>query len=303
MSYKKKRSLPKIIVRKTIIRKTKNPFKIKTTKPKLKPKSKTKTKPSTHKTPRRIKPNIISIVSHQEQGRRDYMEDEIFIFKGNSFIFTCVFDGHGGGDCSKFLKRYCFSVFKKNLKLFNTVKKSLLYTVKDLHKGVLKNQIQSGSTLNIIVVNRLTNHFFVANVGDSRAIVCFKNNKIKQITRDHKPENKREKTMIRKKGGFVENGRANGVLAMSRSIGDARLSRHISQTPDIFEGNLANVNFILHATDGLYDVMSNVDICQYIMNLKSKNISKSGIVSNLVRHSIYNKQSRDNVSAIILFFN
>jgi len=244
----------------------------------------------------------ITIGFHQEQGRRDYMEDEIFIFKGNSFVFTCIFDGHGGGECSNFLKKYCFKIFKNNLKIFNTIKKSLLNTTKQLHLGILKNKIQSGSTFNVIVVNRMTNHFFIANVGDSRAIVCFKNNKIKQITRDHKPENKKESRMIKRKGGFIANGRANGILAMSRSIGDIRLSKYISQTPDIFEGNIMNINFIIQASDGLYDVMSNLDICKYILNLKSKKISNNGIAKKLVNHSIINKKSYDNVSAIILFF-
>lgn len=42
----------------------------------------------------------------------------------------------------------------------------------------------------------------VANVGDSRAVIC-KNGKAKQLSVDHEPE--REKKVIEDRGGFVSN--------------------------------------------------------------------------------------------------
>lgn len=41
----------------------------------------------------------------------------------------------------------------------------------------------------------------VANVGDSRAILCRESDVVKQLTVDHEPEKERE--LVERKGGFV----------------------------------------------------------------------------------------------------
>ena len=88
---------------------------------------------------------------------------------------------------------------------------------------------------------------------------------------------------------------------MSRSIGDSKISHHLSSTPDIFEGSLKNVKYIVQASDGLYDVMTNVKICDYINTHIKNGTPKKDIPYYLVNHAIKNKGSMDNVSAIITF--
>ena len=88
---------------------------------------------------------------------------------------------------------------------------------------------------------------------------------------------------------------------MSRSFGDAKIAKHLSSTPDIFEGSLKNVKYIVQASDGLYDVMSNSEICKYINSLLKKGVSKKEVPYYLVNHSIKNRGSMDNVSAIITY--
>ena len=64
-----------------------------------------------------------------------------------------------------------------------------------------------------------TDKYFIANVGDSRAVLS-RNQKTIALSRDHKPDDAIEKARIKKAGGFVSNGRVNDSLAMSRSLGD-----------------------------------------------------------------------------------
>ena len=49
---------------------------------------------------------------------------------------------------------------------------------------------------------------------------CAENRTILLTTHDHKPNLKLEKLRIEENGGTVSNGRVNGILAVSRSLGD-----------------------------------------------------------------------------------
>jgi len=40
------------------------------------------------------------------------------------------------------------------------------------------------------------------------------------MSEDHKPDNPGELARIQRSGGFVEDGRVNGMLALSRALGD-----------------------------------------------------------------------------------
>ena len=58
-----------------------------------------------------------------------------------------------------------------------------------------------------------------ANAGDSRTVLG-KNGRAVEMSEDHKPENRGEMERIQRSGGFVEEGRVNGMLALSRALGD-----------------------------------------------------------------------------------
>lgn len=58
-----------------------------------------------------------------------------------------------------------------------------------------------------------------ANAGDSRTVLA-RAGRAKDMSEDHKPENPGELSRIQRAGGFVEEGRVNGMLALSRALGD-----------------------------------------------------------------------------------
>lgn len=61
---------------------------------------------------------------------------------------------------------------------------------------------------------------FCSNSGDSRACLGYKDGKLKELSFDHKPENPIETKRVKAGGGFIEDGRVQGVIAVSRAIGD-----------------------------------------------------------------------------------
>lgn len=105
-----------------------------------------------------------------------------------------------------------------------------------------KSHIRAGSTAHIALLdgNKLT----VANVGDSRGVMCdFAGNAI-PLSFDHKPENEEEKKRIGSiNGGYVAHHgvwRVVGRLAMSRALGDYEFKNGmVIADPDIRTFDLA----------------------------------------------------------------
>jgi len=253
-----------------------------------------------------VKKPTCEIVSHQVQGRRAYMEDRIIIKMNKTNCFISVLDGHGGSQCANFLKKNLYPIFlseSKKLSSKNT-KKILLNTYIKADNLFLKNKQKSGSTACTLFIDNTTKKFHVVNTGDSR-IILYNHGKLIQLSIDHKPELPKEQQRIYRKGGFVKGGRLNGILAMSRSMGDIYLKdKGLSCLPDIVTGNIKkNMKYFVIASDGLYDVMSNTEIINFINSQLNRGIPITNIVKNLVEYAIIDKISGDNVSAIIIFMN
>uniref|UniRef100_H3CQJ4 Protein phosphatase 1L n=1 Tax=Tetraodon nigroviridis TaxID=99883 RepID=H3CQJ4_TETNG len=111
----------------------------------------------------------------------------------------------------------------------------------------------------------------VANVGDSRGVLCDKNGNAVPLSHDHKPYQLKERKRIKKAGGFISfNGswRVQGILAMSRSLGDYPLKNLnvVIPDPDIMSFDLDKLQpqFMILATDGLWDTFSNDEAVRFI---------------------------------------
>jgi len=97
---------------------------------------------------------------------------------------------------------------------------------------------QSGTTVTTIFVTNLT--VIVANIGDSRAILSTQKGgelSYEQLTIDHVASNDEEGKLVESRGGQILTGigipRVNGKLAITRSIGDAKLAPYLSRRPHV----------------------------------------------------------------------
>ncbi|KAJ0074897.1 hypothetical protein Patl1_33983 [Pistacia atlantica] len=115
-----------------------------------------------------------------------------------------------------------------------------------------------GSTASIVILSPC--HIIAANVGDSRVVLC-RGKRAIPLTVDHKLEREDELARIRDKGGrIVQWGclRVEGVLSMSRAIGDHGLKPWIISVPEVtFTPRTEDDEFLILASDGLWDVLSN----------------------------------------------
>lgn len=116
-------------------------------------------------------------------------------------------------------------------------------------------------------------------------------------------------------GGFITlKGvyRVNGILAVSRALGDYPLKtdRLVIPDPDIltFDLNELKPQFIVMASDGFWDTFSNDNAVQYVRNELSRCFTpdSSGslalrIARKLVNES-FDRESYDNITVIVILF-
>lgn len=76
------------------------------------------------------------------------------------------------------------------------------------------------------------NKFYVANAGDARCILLKKTGEIEPLSKDHKPDLEEEKARINKAGGYVNEGRINDNLNLSRAIGDLEYKKNSNLKPE-----------------------------------------------------------------------
>jgi serine/threonine protein phosphatase PrpC len=226
--------------------------------------------------------------------------------------FYAIYDGHGGSDISDYLQQHFYKYFiniKNKYPLPEKNINDICTTVNnDLKKYKKKESYISGSTcISIIhykkiINNKIIDNLQILNIGDCRAVICSNNIAI-PLTKDHKPDWPEEYNRICKLKDFKKYlYNDNGIwrivdLSVSRSFGDLNAIPYVSHLPDIYNYSLTdNDKFIIIACDGLWDVMSNSEVVNFILNnYNNKDISKL-----LTDYAIKNG-SEDNITVIIIF--
>ncbi|CAI2376343.1 unnamed protein product [Moneuplotes crassus] len=164
------------------------------------------------------------------------------------------------------------------------IKEALRKAFNNTHEMIVQQPFDtklSGTTCVTIVVKE--NKVFIANVGDSRVVICRQNSnflwKPHQISRDHKPELRDEKERILSNRGRIHpfcDNEGNFVgphrvwhpsfqypgLAMSRSLGDEIAHQYgVTSDPEITEYEIQSEDkFIILASDGIWEFMTNQEV-------------------------------------------
>ena len=236
---------------------------------------------------------------------RDYMEDKgrvIQNIKGdpNSSLF-CLFDGHGGGDVSKFLQTNFYPSFKEMLP-FDNVKENLISLFKKVdYKIKDSNFFNVGSTACIIYITKENGQkcLYSANIGDTRSLLITFND-YKRLSYDHRASDPSEYKRITDNGGIVFAGRVYGTLMLSRSFGDWELKPYgVSSEPYVTRINITdNDKYVVVASDGIWDALEDNDVFTL-----SKNFNNSKeFCDNLVKKAM-EIGSMDNISCFVIKLN
>jgi protein phosphatase PTC2/3 len=306
---------------------------------------------STHNE-KKIVPLELEVGLATSQGRRAKMEDrhciEINIgTQKDPILFYAVYDGNGGRRVAHYLATFLHEDLKKELASTSSIEDGIKKAFSKVDAALLEKKWEPGSTACCCLVTK--NYIYTANVGDSRAVVC-KNGKALPLSLDHKPLNPTEKERIEKAGGTIHtmsgdvvrsNGtttyiqrikvsRINGTLALSRAFGRYTLKKNgklgpnadpstyiVTSEPDITITELTpETEFIVIASDGLWDVFSNEETIVFIkkhineqkteQETEDKKKERKGHLSKIAKELISaacSRLSTDNITVIIIPLN
>ncbi|KAL0321414.1 UNVERIFIED_CONTAM: putative protein phosphatase 2C 28 [Sesamum radiatum] len=236
-----------------------------------------------------------------KHGMEDYLVAKRKEMDGLELGLYAIFDGHSGHEVAEYLQDHLFDNILNQPDFWSNPKSVVKRAYEATDNEILENVVGSrgGSTaVTAILIN--TEKLVVANVGDSRAVIC-KNGTGKQITVDHDPL--KERGLVESKGGFVSKKpgnvpRVDGQLAMTRAFGDERLKDHITAEPDIvIEKIEEDTEFIILASDGLWKVMSNQEAVECIQELRDGQEAAEKLIKEAVL-----RESKDDISCVVVMF-
>ncbi|KAJ2779058.1 Protein phosphatase 2C 2, partial [Coemansia javaensis] len=192
--------------------------------------------------------------------------------------FFAVYDGHGGQTAAKFagsmLHEFIVGTDEyKSGRFEEAIKAGYMEADAKLRQSPEMANDSSGCTAVCVLLTK-DGRVFCGNAGDSRCILSSGGRAV-PLSHDHKPTDNIELTRITSGGGFVEFGRVNGNLALSRAIGDYEFKNNrtlpaekqiVTAMPDVTPYSPAPGadEFIVVACDGIWDCMTNEQVVQFV---------------------------------------
>ncbi|KAK2992756.1 hypothetical protein RJ640_023269 [Escallonia rubra] len=262
------------------------------------------------------------------QGAREEMEDDAVIVRSddlNGFSFAAVFDGHAGFSSVKFLRdelyKECVKALQGGLLLsgkdFGAIRKALQEAFERADAKLLNwletsgEEVESGATATAMFTGK--DMLLISHVGDSSAVLS-RSGKAEVLTDSHRPYGRTKVSLqeikrINEAGGWIVNGRICGDISVSRAFGDMRFKTKkneinfsgdlVTASPDVFQVSLgSDAEFVLLASDGLWDYMNSSDAINFARNQLRKHGNVQMACEALAQAAL-DRRSQDNVTIVI----
>eukprot|EP00929_Paragymnodinium_shiwhaense_P049900 TRINITY_DN25163_c0_g1_i1.p1 TRINITY_DN25163_c0_g1~~TRINITY_DN25163_c0_g1_i1.p1 ORF type:complete len:281 (-),score=52.42 TRINITY_DN25163_c0_g1_i1:31-873(-) len=262
-----------------------------------------------------------------DQGRRPEMEDGyVFVdqFGGRpTSAYFAVYDGHGGRQVVDFVTRELHQNVARELTKTSSVPDALVQAFQATDEDMVRRNIMTSGCTACVCLLQQERHarvIYTAHLGDSRAVMARGGNatRLTSMT-DHKATDPLEGKRVIEAGGQIINDRVNGMLAMTRALGDHVLKMPVlpndvvSNVPDITSTDLsAQDSFVIVACDGLWDVMSDQqaigvvgeclrEMAPLARQLEAEGRSLAEILARMLVEEALARGSNDNISCIVIF--
>ncbi|CAL9175176.1 unnamed protein product [Musa hybrid cultivar] len=190
-------------------------------------------------------------------------------------------------------------------------------------------EVESGATATVMFIRN--DILIISHIGDS-CVVISRTGKAEVLTNPHRPYGKNRVSLeeikrVRAAGGWIVDGRICGDLAVSRAFGDMRFKSKknemlmkgveegrwsdkfvsriqfkgdlVTSSPDINQVALgSDVEFVLLASDGLWDYMKSSDAVSFVRDQLRQHGDVQLACEALARVAL-DRRSQDNISIVI----
>ncbi len=261
-----------------------------------------------------------------------FLDIQIPMINGQRIGLFGVFDGHNGSRAAEYVKHKLFDNLLQHPKLVDDIKLAIAETfqqtdqqylraaeyvkhkfcynllphpklVDDIKLAIaetfqqtdqqylrIKHMDAASTACTCLVVG---DHLLVANVGDSRAVICRAGEAV-ALSIDQTPSRTDERKRIEDAGGVV----VEGFSRVSRAFGGQSLKQYVVADPEIQEYDIEEgVDFLVLATAGLWNVLSNQEAVSMVESLMDS--EEAAIV---LRDEACRRGSADDITCVIICF-
>jgi protein phosphatase 1L len=231
------------------------------------------------------------------RGRSASMEDFLYArihrINGQKIGLFGVFDGHNGFRAAKFVKDHLFDNLLQHPDWVVDIKRAIAETFHITDQQYLNTEFNeshvdatSTACTCLVVGDRL----LVANVGDSRAVIC-RGGEAVALSIDQTPNRADERKRIEDAGGVLFEG-------LRRAFGFQSLKHCLGSDPEIQEYDIEEgVDFLVLATAGLWNVLSN----QEAVSMVESQVDPAE-AARVLTGEANRRGSADNISCVIIRF-
>jgi len=222
-----------------------------------------------------------------------FQEDESSMYhRPGDLVLFGVYDGHGGGDASAYLRKHLLlsivqqlarpSVAREGVaheglpcdsrRPGSAASEALVEGFRACETALMERGCRAGATAAVMMMQSGGDCVHFAWCGDCRAVLC-RAGQACALTADHRAADATiaERARIKREGGELKDGRLAGCLEVTRAFGDmeqgeisstgtgrgGRKIPGLTAEPQLLSQPLKHDDeFVVLATDGLWDVMS-----------------------------------------------